>query len=210
MEFSLNITRILWEGTVIFMFRLGLDIDGCINDFGSLIHRRATVFSKSYGIDKVSDMSDYLLQRFFGWSDSLNKEFWIKYYKTTLSETLPLSGAAQTISLMKHNDIEIYIITARKEKHAEVTIDWLNRYNILYDKLIMCKEKAEACIENCIDLMIEDEPENCESISQYKPVLCMAYKYNECLEGRQNIIRVANWAEIYNEVMRFASLGQAV
>ena len=195
---------------MIFMFRLGLDIDGCINDFGSLLHRYASVFSEEYGIEKQSDMSDYSVARYFGWSQYINNEFWSKYYKQIMARALPQPGAAQTISLLRRNGIEIYLITARMEKYRELTTGWLNKYNVQFDNLIMTREKAKACVKNQIDLMVEDEPENCESIAEYKPVLCMTYKYNECLEGRKNIIRVANWVEIYNEVMRCINQGQAV
>jgi uncharacterized HAD superfamily protein len=192
------------------LFRLGLDIDGCINDFSEMIYRYASIFSESHGIDKDYDMSDYLIERHFGWSEYMNHEFWTKYYKQAMANTVPLPAAVQTISLLKRNNIEIYLITARKEKLREITINWLNRYNIQYDKLIMTREKAQACVENRIDIMIEDEPGNCEAVAAHIPVLCMAYKYNEGLEGKGNIMRVDNWAEVYNEVMELARQGQVV
>lgn len=192
------------------MFRLGLDIDGCINDFGSLLHRYASVFSEKYGIEKQSDMSDYSVETYFGWSEYINNEFWSKYYKVIMVMALPQPGVAQAISLLRSSGIEIYLITARMEKYRELTTEWLNKYNVQFDSLIMTSEKAKACVKNQIDLMVEDEPENCESIAEYTPVLCMTYKYNEHLEGRKNIIRVSNWDEIYNEVMSCARQGQAV
>lgn len=192
------------------MFRLGLDIDGCINDFSDMIYRYASIFSEGHGINKEYDMSDYLIERHFGWSEYMNNEFWSKYYKLAMANTVPQPGAAQTISRLKGNNIEIYLITARIDKLREITINWLDRYNIQYDKLIMTAEKAKVCLENSIDMMIEDEPENCTSIAKHIPVLCMEYKYNEGLNGMNNITRVSNWAEVYNGVMHLAREKQAV
>lgn len=192
------------------MFRLGLDIDGCINNFSTLIYEYAAIFNERYGIDKKPDFSDYLIERYFGWSQYMNNEFWTLYYRQALSTTVPLPGAAETISLLKRNGVEIYLITARGEKYREITNDWLNKHNIKFDKLIMTKEKAAKCLEYRIDLMVEDEPENCRSISMETPVLCMSYKYNECLEGMDNITRVSNWAEIYNEVIHYIKQKEAV
>jgi uncharacterized protein len=192
------------------MFRLGLDIDGCINNFSNLIYDYATLFNEKYGIDKKPDMSDYLIERFFGWSQYMNNEFWTLYYRQALQATRPLAGAVQTISLLKRNGAEIYLITARGEKYREATIDWLNKHGIKFDKLIMTKEKAENCLKYSIDLMIEDEPDNCRSIGKHVPVLCMSYKYNDCLEGMDNIERVSNWAEILNKTNHFMREKEAV
>jgi uncharacterized protein len=185
------------------MFKLGLDIDGCINNFSNLIYEYAEIFNIRYGIDKKPDFSDYLIERYFGWSESMNNEFWALHYRQALTNTIPLPASVQTISLFKRNAVEIYLITARGEKYREVTNDWLKRYNINFDKLIMSKEKATICLKNGIDLMVEDEPGNCESIAKHIPVLCMSYKYNEYLSNIDNITRVSNWAEIYNEVMHY-------
>jgi uncharacterized HAD superfamily protein len=192
------------------MFRLGLDIDGCINNLGILLHEYASAFSKKHGINIKSDMSDYLIERHFGWPEHITKEFWISHYKQALNAATPLPGAPQTISLLRRNGLEIYLITARKEKYSEITNHWLTKYGIKFDKLIMTNEKAAACVENSIDLMVEDEPANCESIAQHIPVLCMSYKYNESLAGINNITRISNWAEIYNEVMHFKKQREAV
>ena len=183
------------------MFRVGLDIDGCINDFSNLIYKYATVFNEGHGINKSFDMSDYLIERYFGWTESMNNEFWAKFYKQALMSTFPLQGAVQTISLLKRNNIEIYIVTARNERYRELTVEWLRKHNIGFDKLIMSRQKAEICIDNDIELMVEDESENCSAIAKYIPVICMSYKYNENLEGAKNIKRVTNWPEIYNEII---------
>jgi uncharacterized HAD superfamily protein len=192
------------------MFKLGLDIDGCINNFSTLIYEYAAIFNEKYGIDKKPDLSDYLIERYFGWSQYMNNEFWTLYYRQALSTTAPLPGAAQTISLLKRNGVHIYLITARAEKYREITTNWLNQHNIKFDKLIMSKEKAIQCLENKIDLMIEDEPGNCEAIAKQIPVLCMSYKYNEHLSARDNITPVSNWAEIYNEVIHSMKQKKAV
>lgn len=192
------------------MFRLGLDIDGCINNLGILLHEYASAFSEKHGIHKKSDMSDYLIERLFGWPENVTKEFWISHYRQALNAATPLPGASQTISLLKRNGLEINLITARGEKYSEITNEWLNKHGVKFDKLIMTKEKVAACLENSIDLMVEDEPANCESIAQHIPVLCMSYKYNESLAGIDNITRVSNWAEIYNEIMHLKKEKEAV
>lgn len=183
------------------MFRLGLDIDGCINDFSSLIYKYASVFSEANGIHMTYDMRDYYLERYFGWSEYMSNEFWTKYYRLALERTRPQPGAKEAITEFKEKGIKIYLITARKEKYRELTTKWLKDHQIPFDKLIMTSEKATACEENKIDLMVEDEAENCKSIANKNRVLCMAYKYNQELEGAKNIVRVSSWDEICDIVL---------
>ncbi|MDP4177571.1 MAG: hypothetical protein Q8900_04435 [Bacillota bacterium] len=182
------------------MFRLGLDIDGCINDFNKIICKYIAIFNEGYGINKDFDLSDYHIQRYFGWTECMNSEFWAKFYKQALINTMPQQGAVQAISLLKNSNIEIYIVTARDEQYRELTSQWLNTHGIMYDKLIMSKYKAAVCVENDIDLMVDDETENCITISKHIPVICMSYPYNDHLERSHNIKRVTNWVEIYNEI----------
>lgn len=183
------------------MFKLGVDIDGSINDFSDLIYKCAIIFNESQGIDKLPDMSDYIIERFFEWSEYQNTEFWTKFYKLALTNTIPLAGVVETLSLLKRKGIALYFITARVEKYRELTLSWLKKHNIPMDNLIMSKNKAQACLENNIAIMVEDEPENCVSISEHIPVLCMSYPYNQHLEEVRNIKRISNWAEAYREIM---------
>jgi len=192
------------------VLRLGLDIDGCINDFSSLIYEYANVFNESKGINMEFDMSEYYLERYFGWSEYMSNEFWSKYYKLALECTRPLPGAKEIISELKDMGVKVYLITARKEKFKELTINWLNHHQLPFDKLIMTSEKATSCAENNIDIMVEDEPENCKSIAACSKVLCMSYKYNEDLEGYKNIIRVSSWDEIYNIVLQYIDVEDVV
>lgn len=183
------------------MLKIGIDIDGTINNFNKLIYKYAECFNKSQGIDKKADMSDYYLSRFFGWSDYQDNEFWTQNLIIAMTNATPLPGAVQTISQLKNEGIEIYIITARIESYRKHTVEWLKEHNIGYDGLIMNRDKAHVCLKYGINVMIDDHPENCTSIAEFIPVLCMGYPYNSHLNGMENIRYINNWAEVYDEVM---------
>jgi uncharacterized protein len=185
------------------LFKLGVDIDGTINDFSNLIYKCAVIYNEGQGIYKNVDMSDYSMERYFNWTDYQNNEFWTKYYKHALINTVPHKGVVQALSLLKDRDVAIYFITARAENLREITLEWLKKHNIQMDYLIMEKDKSKTCLDYCINLMIEDEPDNCSAISKHIPVLCMSYPYNQHLEGHKNIKRIEDWNEAYSEIKNY-------
>lgn len=72
--------------------------------------------------------------------------------------------------------------------------------NIIYDKLVVgCEDKYTYCLENDIEIMIDDEPQNIDNISKIIPVIAFNEKYNEDYIGK-NIIKVDTWEETYKTI----------
>ena len=81
----------------------------------------------------------------------------------------------------------------------ELTKQWLKKQNIQYDKLIFAKneEKLQQCLENNIDVMIEDCPNNIQNISKKIKVIKFDCQYNKKELG-ENIITGYSWYHIYD------------
>jgi len=65
-------------------------------------------------------------------------------------------------------DNTIYILTARHSHYRDVTISWLNKHNLIYDKIFLNhyndwragpQYKAEIIQREGIDVLIDDTPE---------------------------------------------------
>ena len=77
---------------------------------------------------------------------------------------------------------------------------WLLDNNIKYDKIVYTKgSKLPYCIQNNIDIMIEDAPMNIKEISTKIPVLCFDNPYNKEIEG-ENITRVYSWYDVLSVI----------
>ena len=136
------------------------------------------------------------------------EKFWNKYLPYYSIEYKPREFVPEVINKLKENN-EIYIITARNEDGLppeyyghmqELVKEWLKKYNINYDKLIFTKgSKLPYCLENNIDIMIEDSPFNLIDISSKIQVMCFDNPYNKKIEG-ENITRVYSWYDILNKV----------
>ena len=80
--------------------------------------------------------------------------------------------------------------------------NWLNKYNIYYDKIIFSpEEKLDICMANNIELMIEDKVDNINKISKHIPVICFDARYNQECKGK-NIYRCYSLYDIYAKIKK--------
>ncbi|OPZ76384.1 MAG: hypothetical protein BWY78_01389 [Alphaproteobacteria bacterium ADurb.Bin438] len=137
-------------------------------------------------------------------------EFWEENLENYDTKEPARAFASDVIDELKTLGHEIIIMTARcgdfdyneeKNNHMkQITKNWLLKNNISYDEIIFTpKEKLELCIENKIDLMIEDKASHVMKISKIMPVLCFDAKYNQECFG-ENIIRVYSWYDVLSKI----------
>lgn len=188
--------------------RIGIDIDGVVIDTAKFVADYGTKFCYENGIEyKIKD-DEYGEDKALGISPKDAEKFWNKYLPYYAMEYKPREFAVEVISKLKESN-EIYIITARNEEGfteeyyghmQEIVKEWLKKNEINYDKLIFTKgSKLPYCLENNIDVMIEDSPKNVTDISSKVKVLCFDNSYNKNIEGK-NITRVYSWYDILSKL----------
>lgn len=188
------------------LMRIGIDIDGVLTDveqwqldFGGKFFSK---FNKN-----VINKDGYEIAEIFNVSAELDEQFLDEYLYEYVTEEPSRKFANEVIKKLKEKENEIYIITARRftnentedgQKMRDIVIDWLKQQEIVYDNIIFAPEdKLNICLENNIDIMIEDKVENIEKISTKLPVICFNAGYNKDCKN-DNIYRVYNWYDIYN------------
>ena len=146
----------------------------------------------------------YYLSALYGWDEETKMRFFKKYYRNVLEESKPMPGAIETIQKLKRDGHEIYFITARLniiEDVRKITVQAFQKYDIPYDQLIInASDKKIHCLENHIDVFIEDSFETCQELSQegIKTYL-MTTKMNQNIEDAK-VERVYNWEEVYQKI----------
>ena len=167
---------------------IGIDIDNTICNTEEVINKYQNIFIKenNISIEELWNNNNYRL-------DFLEKYLKIIYKEVTIKEY-----AKEVINNLSKNN-KIYLITARSNNYfidntERFTKDYFNKNKIHIDKLIInAKDKVDACIENNIDIMIEDS----------------LYNYNKLIENNINTIlfddkhkninikdRVISWKDI--------------
>ena len=148
----------------------------------------------------------FYLNALFGWTEETKFDFFNMYYKDVLIDCEPLPDSPKVIRALKEEGNEIYFISARITSipgcdAEQLSIDTMNKYEIPYDKVIIgAYNKLEYCLENGIEVFVDDSLEVLEELSKHG-IRCylMTSPVNKDLETG-TIKRVTTWEEIYNDL----------
>ena len=192
--------------------RIGIDIDGVLTDIEQWQLDYGSKFYFEKYNKQILDNEGYETTDIFKVDSKLDDEFWTEYFKDYSINVDVRKFANEVIKKLKKDGNEIYIITARGsflshsagvmsiEENRNIVLEWLKRNEIEYDKIIFSPEdKLNICIDNNINLMIEDKVDNINKISTKIPVMCFHAGYNKNCTGK-NIIRCYSWYDIYRKV----------
>lgn len=194
--------------------RIGIDIDGVLTNIEQFVFDYLIKYCVENSIEYNVGKSNYDYCKTFNIGKEQEMDFWNIYLENYAINEKARPFAAEIINKLKEDGHEIYIITARwltnknddmGNKMREIVKNWLCENKISYDKLIFSKAEKERkykeIIENNIDIMIEDSPNNINEISNFIPVICYNTSYNGECKGK-NVIRAYSWYDIYSKIMK--------
>lgn len=183
---------------------IGIDIDNTITHTTEMIMHYAKIFGEQRGLNTVPDPRHYYLEDALGWDVAVANEFLYQYLGHIYREMRPKDKAVDVIRELKQ-DHQIILITSRNQQYPqveEVTSAWLTQYGVEYDRLILNAtsnmhyfSKLAVCLENQVQLMIEDHHDLVSEISSHMPVIMFDYPYNSHLKS-ENIFRVQHWEHV--------------
>ena len=187
---------------------IGIDVDGVLVDLETKMLTYGTKFSVENNLNIEVKPEEYWETKKFNWLANQEQEFWNKYLVKYVRESEPREFASEVIEKLMQEGNNIYIITARNEygmpkeyygKMQEFTKEWLDKNKIKYYKLIFKsdKEKLQCCLDNKVDIMIEDSPSNILDISKKVKVIKYDCPYNQEVQN-SNIIKAYSWYHIYD------------
>lgn len=194
--------------------RIGVDIDGVLTDLEQFSIDYFSKYCVENNINFNIGTSDYYISKTFNIGIEKEDDFWNKYLESYATNEKARPFASEIIKKLKQDGHEIYIITARwltnredeiGDKMREIVKKWLAENEIIYDKLIFSKalneEKSQEILENKIDLMIEDSPNNINELSNIIPIICYDAGYNKNCVG-DKITRCYSWYDIYAKISK--------
>lgn len=158
----------LWR----YFLKIGIDIDNVISNFDEKLLKEYLNHDKQLrntGI--INEKAIYIRNGMFDWTEDEEKEFYKNNIERIVKNLKVKDGAKEYIDKLRQEGHYICIITGRDngEYHDPygMTKEWLDNNLIQYDKLILTNsytknEKAIQCLENNIDVMIDDSIGNCK------------------------------------------------
>ncbi len=192
---------------------IGIDIDGVLTNLEEYIKIYGSKYAVENNLGFDLEMGKDSVYGFKSKEDSNN--FWEKNWFDYAYNVPVRPFAAEIIKKLKEKGNNIIIITARtydkpivkygienQKRMEKAIIKWLKNNNIEYDKIIFSGlSKIESCLENHIDIMIEDSTYNIEQLKKITKVMCFDAKYNSLYKDN-NITRIYNWNDIYKIIIK--------
>ncbi len=184
--------------------KIGVDIDNVLSNFNEILLEEFLNHDKKLRNTGIINNDVYITRGMFDWSEEELDEFYYNNIERIAKSLNVLENAPEYIRKLKEEGNEIYIISGRDNGEYsdpyKMTFDWLNKYNIVYDKVILTNaynslEKAKICLENDIDIMIDDSIRILIEVDNSGiTALLMDTPYNR---QENDLKRVHNWKEIY-------------
>lgn len=186
--------------------KIGIDIDNVLSNFNEILLNDYLEHDKVLNNSGIIHKDEYI-RKMFDWDVSYEQEYYKNNIERLASFFTPIEDSSKYINKLKNTGNEIYIISGRDNGEYSdphnMTINWLKKYNIPYDRLILTnaykhQEKADICNELGIDIMIDDSVNVCAKCSENN-IECILFEtpYNK-KEYRFN--RLGSWKEIYDYI----------
>lgn len=187
--------------------KIGIDIDNVLSKFNESLLNEFLIEDKNKKNSGIVNNDLYITRGMFDWSKEETDEFYNNNIEKIAINLDMVDNASYYIKKLKEDGNEIYIISGRDNGEYSdpynMTINWLKKYDIVYDKLVLTdaykhQEKADICKGLGIDVMIDDSINVCSKCSESN-IECILFEtpFNKN-ENRFN--RLKNWEEIYNYI----------
>lgn len=191
---------------------IGVDIDGVLTDMERMAIDYGTKMCVEKNIPIKLDLNKYWEIEKYNWSAEQEEMFWNQNLIPYVIKSEARAFAAQILEKLQDEGNQVFIITARNEsgmpkeyygKMQSLTLEWLKKQNIKYKKIIFTEDsqKLQKCIENNVNVMIEDSPINIKNISSKIKVIKFDCQYNKNING-ENIITAYSWYHIYDIIKK--------
>ncbi len=188
---------------------IGIDIDNVLSNFNEVLLNDYTKHDKELRNNGIVN-NDVYIRKMFDWSEDEEALYYKENIERLASLFEPIKDCSKYIKKLRENGHCIYIISGRDNGEYSdpynMTIKWLKKYDIEYDKLILTnaynhQEKADICIKNNVDIMIDDSINVCLKCSESGiKSLLFNTEYNK---NEISFTRVNNWEEIFNYINNY-------
>ena len=189
---------------------IGVDIDNVISNFNEVLLKEFIAHDKELRNAGIVNKNAYITRGMFDWTKEEFDDFYYKNIERIAKNLNIIEGADFYIKKLRQDGHKIYIITGRDNGEYsnpfEMTLNWLEKYNIEYDEIFYTNnfsddEKANVCLKNNVKIMVDDSKKNSYAVAKAGiTALLMDTEYNR---DAKDLIRVHNWKEIYEYISNY-------
>lgn len=188
---------------------IGLDIDNVITAFDEKILQNFLIEDKkkrNAGI--INPNARHINNGMFDWSDEEVQEFYVNNMERIAKSLRTRRNCKKYMNKMIEDGHSLILISHRAfpdyKEPEKTTLEWLAKRKVNFHKLILSKSpnKTPECIENNIDIMIDDRASQCKKM-RANGVNCilMLTKYNK--REIDDLPYAKDWADLYRKVTQW-------
>lgn len=189
--------------------KIGIDIDDTICDTWEFL---VPYLSDYFGLD-IEDLRKSSLPYYEACHCTFEEYcFFAKKYYSNFSQKYKLKNyVCEILSKLRKEGCQIIFITARSyagfDDPYQASFDYLQSHKVPFDKLIVnAQDKSKICVEEKIDLFIDDSIDNCKAVSSKQiPVLLFD---TSCNKNCSLFKRVFDWKQVYIEIEKVKNSGR--
>lgn len=150
--------------------KIGIDIDGVILDYQRVLNTYGDLYDFiELKKDGIVSKNELYLRKKYNWTDEERMNFVNKYFLKLSKQTHLIPGAKDVINMLKNEENELIIISARGgmiEEMKDVAIEKFNEEGISFNKYYWKQDdKLEVAKNENIDVMIDDSYDVCKKSS---------------------------------------------
>lgn len=186
--------------------KIGIDIDGVILDSEALFRTIAEMHNTIELNDRpINDYEEPRIQEKYNWTEQEINEFAQKYFVEGTKQSNFMPYVKEVLDKLKEEGHELVIVTARGHMIKEMKSVMEKRFkeeNLVFDKYYWgLTDKAKVCVDEKIDVMIDDNYKNCQDISsQNIKTLYFRDAGLKKIPENDYLTEVHNWGEIYKYI----------
>lgn len=186
--------------------KIGIDLDGVVFDSETNFRTYEEIFEIEKKQNKLVDRTEPKFQGRYNWTKEEQEEFIHKYFLTISKESPLMSGFLGVYHLLKKQNIEFVVITARGGFMLEMIDDaerLLKENEIVFDKYYWKQDdKLEVCKKENVDLMIDDDYKIIQKLSE-NGIKTLYFRDTNMkkLEENEYVKEVNNWGDVYRFIM---------
>lgn len=183
---------------------IAVDLDGVLFDTENWFRAYGSIFNLKVDGGKQTNKKGFWVEDCFNWDKETMRKY-VDECSASIEKNAPLMPFAREVLLALEKHHNLFVITGRGSFHKDeiqVTKERLKREKLKFKKVLFNQKfKVESCIENKIDLIIEDHPKNAIELAK-KGIKCLYFR--DILEKRlrhKNLVEVRNWGEVAAELI---------
>ncbi len=186
---------------------IGFDVDGVIVNTEEMFRAYAEIYDiEKFGKDTIKNPTDYYIQNRYSWDQNSINEFINTAFLECSKNSNILAGVDIVIKKLKKLGHKLIVISARGQESEEmITVieDKFKKYGLEFNKIYWkTPEKLDICKKEKIDIMIDDRPETCLTLSENNiHAFYFKEKDRPFLQDNTYLTTVTNWGEIYKKII---------